>query len=111
MLCDSNIVIYAADPNDTRCLPFAAHEDAVIAAVSRIGRTRLHEIVASLAEIPLTEAVIQQAIALRRAKKMSLADAVIAATASAHALPLVTRNVDDFKHIGGLRLINPFDDA
>ena len=26
-----------------------------------------------------------------------------------HAVPLVTRNVDDFKHVNGLKLINPFD--
>jgi predicted nucleic acid-binding protein len=47
--------------------------------------------------------------ALRQQKKTSLADAVIAATALAHDLPLVTRNVDDFKHVAGLKLINPFE--
>jgi predicted nucleic acid-binding protein len=52
--------------------------------------------------------VIQQAIVLRQLRKMSLADAIIAATALAPDLPLVTRNVDDFKHIAGLKLINPF---
>jgi len=36
MLCDSNILIYAADPDDTCCAPFAARDDAVIASVSRI---------------------------------------------------------------------------
>jgi predicted nucleic acid-binding protein len=71
-------------------------------------RTRLHEIVASMVELELNETVIQRAVALRRQKKMSLADAIIAATALAHDLPLVTRNVDDFKHIVGLKLINPF---
>jgi hypothetical protein len=33
---------------------------------------------------------------------------LIYAAALAHDLPLVTRNVDDFKHIAGLKLINPF---
>jgi len=122
MLCDSNILIYAADPDDTLCVPFVEHADAAIASVSRIEvlgfpgfrslaedcRTRLHEIVASLVELEMNEGVIQGAIALRQQKKMSLADAVIAATALAHALPLVTRNVDDFKHIAGLKVINPF---
>lgn len=56
----------------------------------------------------MDERVIERAITLRQQKKMSLADAIIAATALAHDLPLVTRNVDDFKHIAGLILINPF---
>jgi predicted nucleic acid-binding protein len=62
-----------------------------------------------MVELELNEAVIRRAIALRQQRKMSLADAVIAASALAHDLPLVTRNVDDFKHIAGLRLINPFE--
>lgn len=36
MLCDSNIIIYAADPADTVCAAFAEREDAAIAGVSRI---------------------------------------------------------------------------
>lgn len=123
MLCDSNILIYAADPDDTRCAPFAERDDAAIASVSRIEvlgfpgfgnlsedrRARLHDIVASIVESELNERVIQRAIALRQQKKMSLADAVFVATALAHDLPLVTRNVEDFKHVAGLKLINPFE--
>lgn len=39
---------------------------------------------------------------------MKLGDAIIAATALGYGQALVTRNVDDFKHIVGLQLINPF---
>jgi hypothetical protein len=123
MLLDSNILIYAADPDDTRCGPFLQREDASIASVSRIEvlgfpgwaglpedrRVRLQEIVASMIELELDENVIQQTIALRQSRKISLADAVIAGTALAHGLPLATRNTDDFRHIAGLRLVNPFD--
>ncbi len=28
-----------------------------------------------------------------------------------HGLPLVTRNVDDFKHVTGLELVNPFAES
>jgi len=122
MLCDSNILIYAADPADTCCASFVERGDTSIASVSRIEvlgysgfanvpedrRARLQEIVASMVELALDEKVIVRAIALRRKKKMSLGDAVIAATALVHDLPLVTRNVDDFKHIAGLKVINPF---
>jgi hypothetical protein len=57
---------------------------------------------------PLDDDVIQQAILLRQQKRMKLGDAIIAATAMTHGIPLVTRNEDDFKHIAGLDLKNPF---
>jgi predicted nucleic acid-binding protein len=38
---------------------------------------------------------------------MGLGDAVIAVTALVHDLPLLTRNVDDFKNLAGLRVENP----
>lgn len=44
----------------------------------------------------------------RLARPMATADAVIAATALAHGVPLATRNIDDFAGIG-LELINPWD--
>ena len=52
--------------------------------------------------------MIEQAIHLRQQKKMKLGDAIIAATAVAYGIPLVTRNEDDFKYIAGLDLRNPF---
>jgi predicted nucleic acid-binding protein len=56
----------------------------------------------------LIEAVVRRAISLRQERKMGLADSIIAATALVQDLPLVTRNVDDFKHVAGLKLKNPF---
>jgi toxin FitB len=123
MLCDSNILFYAADPADTVCLPFVERDDAAIASVSRIEvlgfpgwrnlsadrRSRLHEIVSSMWEHGLNEAVIQRSIALRQETKLTLGDAIVAATALTHDVPLVTRNVQDFRHIVGLKIINPFD--
>ena len=38
---------------------------------------------------------------------MSLADAIIAASAQNYNLPLVTANTKDFKHIENLETINP----
>jgi predicted nucleic acid-binding protein len=68
----------------------------------------LEEFVNAATVIPLDEAVTKQTIELRRQyKKLKLGDAIIAATALVHQLNLVTRNIDDFKHIQGLNLINP----
>jgi predicted nucleic acid-binding protein len=55
--------------------------------------------------------VVTTAIMLRQERKMALGDAVIAATALTHNLPLVTRNTQDFKHVAGLRLLDPFATA
>jgi predicted nucleic acid-binding protein len=40
---------------------------------------------------------------------MSLGDAIVAGTALAHQLELVTRNVGDFSWIQGLSLIDPVE--
>jgi hypothetical protein len=60
--------------------------------------------------VPLSQAVLDQAVALRQQRKMSLGDALVAGTALVHGLPLVTRNVGDFQWIQGLSLLNPFDE-
>lgn len=123
MLCDSNILIYAAEPGETRFDPWIQHAGACVASVTRIEvlgfpgflaldaarQARLEALVRSLVELELDRQVVERAIGLRRERKMSLADSVIAATALEYAVPLVTRNVEDFKHVKGLRLINPFD--
>jgi len=53
--------------------------------------------------------IANKTIELKRKSRIKLADAVIAATAIIHNLKLATRNVDDFKEIEGLKLINPFE--
>ena len=58
---------------------------------------------------PLDTAVIERAITLRQQRKMGLADAIIAATALVHCLPLVTCNMGDFKQVPGLKLVDPFE--
>jgi toxin FitB len=40
---------------------------------------------------------------------MTLGDAIIAGTALVYELTLVTRNIDDFRWIAELNLLNPFD--
>jgi toxin FitB len=59
---------------------------------------------------PLSQAVLDQAVALRQQRKMSLGDALVAGTALVHELTLVTRNIEDFRWIQGLTLVNPFDE-
>jgi len=57
----------------------------------------------------LNEEVADKAIELKRKVNIKLADAVIGATALVNDLKLVTRNVDDFKMLEDLTLMNPFE--
>jgi predicted nucleic acid-binding protein len=45
---------------------------------------------------------------IRKAHKIKLPDAIIAATALVYDLTLISRNVIDFKGIQGLKVIDPF---
>jgi toxin FitB len=57
---------------------------------------------------PVDEDIANKAIELpRRKRSIKLADAVIAATTITHNLKLATGNLEDFKAIKGLEVINP----
>jgi len=57
----------------------------------------------------LNPAVVLRTIELCKQSKIKLPDAIIAATALTENFILVTRNIDDFKHISSLELLNPWD--
>lgn len=119
MLLDTNIVIHACQPGGDWLAPWTTHPDAAIASVTRIEalgfagispeeETAILDFIHTSPIYALDDEVIEQAIRLRQQKKMKLGDAIIAATAVAYDIPLVTRNEDDFKHIPNLDLRNPF---
>ena len=119
MLLDSNILIYGANGGHPALDAILDRTNLAAASVTRIetlGFHRLSEIERRWLEttfermkiLMLDDAVAALAILLRQERKMGLADAIIAATAIVHGLPLVTRNVDDFKHVAKLKLIDPF---
>lgn len=119
MLLDSNILIYAAEEGEPRLDAILARSDLAVASVSCIETLGYHRLsdserqgleaaIARMTVLALEAAVVERAISLRQERKIGLADAIIAATALVHQLPLVTRNVDDFKHVAGLEIVNPF---
>jgi predicted nucleic acid-binding protein len=57
--------------------------------------------------LPITDAVVSQAIALRQRYRLHLGDALIAATAVVHNKTLLTHNVADFNRIEGLSVLDP----
>ena len=121
MLVDSNILIYAAQPVYAQLRRFIADHAPAVSAVSYVEvlgyhqlddeeRQYLEEFFRLAQVLPLSQAVLDQAVALRQRRKMSLGDALVAGTALVHSLTLVTRNVEDFQWIQGLSLLNPFDE-
>jgi hypothetical protein len=122
MLLDSNIIIYAAQPEHGALRQFIAEKAPAVSAVSYVEALGYHKLKQAERELleaffgearllPLSEAVLDATVRLRQLKKMSLGDSLIAATALVHDLTLVTRNVEDFQGIDGLRVLNPFADA
>jgi predicted nucleic acid-binding protein len=122
MLIDSNIIIYAAMPEHTNLRQFIAEQTPAVSAVSYVEVLGYHKLTdserqdleaffAAASLLPLSDAVLDQAVQLRQQKKRTLGDSLVAATALVHQLTLVTRNTDDFDWIDGLTLLNPFESA
>lgn len=60
--------------------------------------------VLALEVVPVSDEVAERAIELRRWRRMSLGDSIIAATALVEGIPLVTHNVSDFTGIADLQV-------
>jgi predicted nucleic acid-binding protein len=59
--------------------------------------------------IEVDKAIIDACIAIRKQHSIKLPDAIIAATALAYNLTILTRNTNDFKNITGLQVVNPWE--
>ena len=119
MLLDSNILIHAVRPENgslrTR-ITAGLCSASVVARLETLGyhrlssedRSDLEAMFDALEVLSLDEPVIRRAIKLRQSRRMSLGDAITAATALIHGLILVTCNTKDFDKIPGLTLWDPF---
>lgn len=119
MILDSNIVIYSIQPVYIELQNYLLNRiDSLnvseITTLEVLGFHRLDEndkkyfsdFFSSVTPIPITSAIIARAIHLRQQRKRSLGDAIIAATALTHNLPVVTNNVPDFSTVEGLTIIS-----
>jgi predicted nucleic acid-binding protein len=58
-------------------------------------------------EAPIDAAVVEQAIEIRKAVRIKIPDALVAATALIYGAHLITRNTGDFKNIHGVAVLDP----
>jgi predicted nucleic acid-binding protein len=121
MILDSNIIIYAAQPDHPFLRALIAEQEVFISQLSYLevlGYHRLSEIekqyflefFEQFDLLEISPSIILQATQLRQQKAMSVGDAIIAATALIYDFALVTRNIKDFAWIANLSIINPFED-
>ena len=118
-LVDSNIIIYAAEPGfDFLRRELLESKDIAASDISYIevvGFSRNTTAVqnffegffSSIQVFSISPEIVEQAVAIRKKKTISLGDAIIAATAIVHNLSLITNNEKDFSWIEGLTIINP----
>jgi len=68
---------------------------------------KIAELLKPFPEIPVDSKIIDRAILVRKNKRIKVPDAIIAATALEKECSLITRNIEDFKGIASLVVIDP----
>jgi predicted nucleic acid-binding protein len=115
ILLDTNVFIYLANGSINA---EALNDEVAFASVTKVEalgysqitvaeQSYLEALFGECEQLDLDESIIQRAIRLRQQTKMSLGDAIIAATVLENDCVLWTANIEDFTHIEGLRLHNP----
>ena len=119
-LLDSNVLINAVRPEALygSFRPWVKHPDAAVSAISRVEVLSFTQLTAAdavafaamfllLPQLPITDAVLDQAIKVRQQFRLKTPDAIVAATALEHGLDLVTAD-QGFRRVAGLTVIDPF---
>ncbi len=116
ILLDTNIIIYLA--NGTLNLNTISKIDIAHSPITKIEALGypgiqaqelviLKTIFEESYNLPITNEIIDMAIVIKQSKKTSLGDAIIGATAIVNDVVLWTANIDYFKDIDNLKIINP----
>lgn len=119
MLIDSNIVILASKLQNVELLSKLKKNEehikvSIITKIEVLGYHQLNQVQKKFLEnffkaitvLPISENVAEIAILIRQKRPVSIADALIAATAIAFELELLTENTKDYRGIQNLELLN-----
>jgi predicted nucleic acid-binding protein len=69
---------------------------------------KIAELLGAFIEIPVDSNIIDRAIIIRKGLRIKVPDAIIAASAIENECSLITHNIEDFKNITGLAIIDPY---
>lgn len=119
MLLDSNIIIIASKLVHVKLISYLRNNEknlhtSIVSQIEVLGYHQLKEVEKKFLQnffnaipiLPLDDSVAAKAIELRQRKPISLADAIIAATALTYDLTLFTDNIKDYVGIKGLKLVS-----
>jgi toxin FitB len=119
-IIDSNLLIYSYQEEYKYLRALLQEPDVCISAISKLevlGFTKItlmdkmyySALLEEIPQIPITDEILNKAIELRQTKRMSVGDAIIAATAVIHHATLYTRNTKDFDFITEIQTYNPIE--
>jgi predicted nucleic acid-binding protein len=117
-MLDSNLIIYAARPEYPGLRRLIAARSPAVSSISVVEVLGYHKLshddrlhfeafFAAAKILPVSDAVVAQAVTLRQSRKMSLGDALIASTAIVFGRELLTHNLKDFTGVPGLVVSDP----
>jgi predicted nucleic acid-binding protein len=125
-LWDTNIVIYALQKGfsataEEKITSLLKDNQPVVSAITEIEllcwKTATETDLLSIKGFISTSIIIElerevklKTVEIRKATKIKLPDAIIAASALAYDLTLLTRNIKDFQYVENLKLLNPWAD-
>lgn len=120
LLLDSNIIIYSGIIDQEQLRSWLRVRKLSVSAISWLevlgyyaltekDKAYFEQFFGRCFTYDISKTIVHEAIQLRQNKKMSLGDAIIAATALERRLTLATANIKDFDHIENLSLINPME--
>jgi predicted nucleic acid-binding protein len=120
MLLDTNLIIYAAKPQNEFLRRWIQSEVPAVSGAAYVEALGYHKLsgderqfleafFAAAPMLPLDRPVLDQAVKLRQLRKLSLGDSLVAGTALVHKLTLATHNTSDFAWIPNLTVFDPIE--
>ncbi|MEM7534225.1 MAG: type II toxin-antitoxin system VapC family toxin [Chloroflexota bacterium] len=119
MVIDSNLIIYSAQPHHSELREFIKKETPNVFGISYVEVLGYHSLndeqkvyfetfFKNTIILPVSREILDEAVALKQKRKISLGDSIIAGTCLVYGFRLATRNLSDFEWIDGLDVFNPY---